>query len=1148
MPAASDAPFAPDLSPQPATHPPVSPADGAAAVTNPPALIWRVDERAASYTVEMSPDPDFSRDVVRAEGIDMPFYNGSAVLAEGTWYWRYAVVLPDGRRSRPAPARSFRITPHSVPLPVPPTAEILARMPDHPRVFVTPDTLEAFRSMKDGASSEAWAHLRHAADRELERTPPKLVLEPMPSDPGEARGQVFVVRDGKGFRPADYTRPDLSRDAGRVNVLSFGHLISGEARYAEAAAKWMDFIADVRIDLHLEDRGQHDTVVYCYEYGLKAMAVGYDRVCAALSPEVRQRVLEHIEYHCRNAMAWIRDRMQIHLNYQNSHGQQCMHALLTTVLAVATDIPAAAGWADYLIRQYVNRIAWGNNDGGYTEGQKYGHKVQFILEGLAALKSATGLDLFPEPRWRNSGAFWLYCMSLNYWWNHWGDCYSLIDPNFGSDADTYVTAFLASQYGDRHVRWYSETRVTNPAHVPFWYLSGTGVAPKPPVDIPQARLFPEVGQLGAYDRFYDHAGNRVFFRSSPWGSHSHSHRDQNGFVIHAGGEILACDAGYYTYSGDDYSGKWSQSTAAHNSLLVDGESQPKGIDFKGKVTAFFNTPGCCVFTGDAGQAYGDLLDRFDRTVVFIRPDVWVVHDVARAPKPSRFTWTLNTFEPADIDPEARSMVVRQREQRLAVHHLAPDRLDYAQNNDRPFPMKTRAFTRFTEAFPQQWNIRVTTPDRNAEGRILSVLNAYDEADGPVAGGFTRIEVDDTLGVRYGRNGLGELVLFAAGPGTGISAGGVVSDGDVVALSLQDGHPVRWLVLNGSRLEHDGTLLWQSDVPCNVSFDTDTSAASAQLCLSAPGPVDGRLRLAAPPKAIWQAPPSRPTDGAPGPVSCQEDKLSLRMGAVGETVFWLDPTCDLSRNPDPVALQVTDGAGTATVSLETAWADNGEVVAFAQITPREPGVYTLQAADGVEILVQDYWDPELRSSGRGRLTATLREASEIFFRFPPGTTPEATAALSKSFRGTLVSLLANGGFEAGIPDYPPRGWNVTHPRTDDLGWPEWSQDAPAEGASCLRFRRPKDRISCVSRPMRLRTGGRYALSFLARGDATHARVTVAGQLGTHLSVPIEPGHDWREYRAELDAAPGYCTVTVAFDAGGHPDQTVWVDDVRFGPVA
>ncbi len=171
--------------------------------------------------------------------------------------------------------------------------------------------------------------------------------------------------------------------------------------------------------------------------------------------------------------------------------------------------------------------------------------------------------------------------------------------------------------------------------------------------------------------------------------------------------------------------------------------------------------------------------------------------------------------------------------------------------------------------------------------------------------------------------------------------------------------------------------------------------------------------------------------------------------------------------------------------------------------------------------------------------------ELFVRYAPDKTPDLRADLKQSHRGQLINLLCNGSFEAGIPDYPPRFWNVQHPRSDDLGWPEWSREDAAGGSACLKFIRPKDPISLKSRPMRLRTDGAYVLQFKAKGTATHASVSVSGQGGTGTTVQIEPGSDWKEYHTELDVYPGYCTVSINFASGGDPDQVVWVDDVEFG---
>ena len=82
-------------------------------------------------------------------------------------------------------------------------------------------------------------------------------------------------------------------------------------------------------------------------------------------------------------------------------------------------------------------------------------------------------------------------------------------------------------------------------------------------------------------------------------------------------------------------------------------------------------------------------------------------------------------------------------------------------------------------------------------------------------------------------------------------------------------------------------------------------------------------------------------------------------------------------------------------------------------------------------------------------------------------------------------------------------------------------------------------------MRLRTGGRYALRFKAKGNAAHADVSVSGQRGTGAVVQVAPGDAWREYRAELDVQPGHCIVSINIGDGGDADQVLWVDDMAFG---
>jgi len=264
------------------------------------------------------------------------------------------------------------------------------------------------------------------------------------------------------------------------------------------------------------------------------------------------------------------------------------------------------------------------------------------------------------------------------------------------------------------------------------------------------------------------------------------------------------------------------------------------------------------------------------------------------------------------------------------------------------------------------------------------------------------------------------------------------------------------------------------------------------------------------------------------------------------VLWVDPAVDFAKPLSPLDAQVADSAGAYTVQLETAYADNGDLIAFGELTPREPGVYELTTGlPAADILVQDRWDPALSVRATGKALARLREACEVFIRCAPTQRPTVRAALRESYKGKFVSLLRNGNFEEGIPNCPPRGWTISHPRTGDLGWPGWSPEGAAEGKSCMKFVRPKERITANSQPIRLRTGGPYVLRFKAKGTATHASVAVSGARAASAKVAVKPSADWQEYRADVDMHPGYCTISVSFAAGGEPNQTLWVDDMEFG---
>lgn len=118
-------------------------------------------------------------------------------------------------------------------------------------------------------------------------------------------------------------------------------------------------------------------------------------------------------------------------------------------------------------------------------------------------------------------------------------------------------------------------------------------------------------------------------------SYNHSHADQNSFVIHANGNILAADSGYYDSYGSPHWKDWCTSTRAHNAITFDsGQGQvhfnknleKANMNAKGKITQLSNTPAYDLVSGDAGVAYGDALTKGVCSMVYLRPNTLVVFD------------------------------------------------------------------------------------------------------------------------------------------------------------------------------------------------------------------------------------------------------------------------------------------------------------------------------------------------------------------------------------------------------------------------------------------------------------------------------------------------------------------------------------------
>jgi hypothetical protein len=161
----------------------------------------------------------------------------------------------------------------------------------------------------------------------------------------------------------------------------------------------------------------------------------------------------------------------------------------------------------------------------------------------------------------------------------------------------------------------------------------------------------------------------LIFDCGALGDGGHGHYDLLNVEIAAGGQPLIVDPGRYTYSehGANWR-RWFKSTAAHNTVCVDGLDQtpyrcgkPKGATARGQLIERTSAPGLDVLCGAATSPAYDA--RHTRRVFFIAGAYWLIVDQLSGPRPHRFdlrfhltpaAWQHTRVEANDINQVVRA--------------------------------------------------------------------------------------------------------------------------------------------------------------------------------------------------------------------------------------------------------------------------------------------------------------------------------------------------------------------------------------------------------------------------------------------------------------------------------------------------------------
>lgn len=763
------------------------PVDQSKAGVNPPGFCWTPQDLARTYRLEVAEVQNPSRTVLWADLLSSTVYPPAATFSPSDYFWHIVYRNAEGKEFGTSRTRRFNIPPGLPQLPMPDVKQLSEKIAKvRPRLFLGGDRMNRIREEIQRGKVPLWDFFLSAANDALKEGP---YLEPKGYPNGE-----FIVEDWRRiYRPGKIGSAHLARTA-------FAYKITGEKKYLDGARRWMMNLASwdptgiISHGVAQADGSEGNDEASMPV--LERMAFAWDWIGTELTPVERARVLAVMPERGNQVLRLLKKQDFLSHPFSNHEGRS-LAFLGNAGLSFLGDLPEAEEWLDYVLRCYLTSFpAWGGDDGGWAQGIGYwAAYVNWLSTFAESLRGTTDVDILRRPFYHNNGYFPFYFHPPYAPMGAFGDAGDA-KPSLH---EKLLIDFFAEVFSDPVLKWQAESiqpvtpRVTDAGEERQWnewfledmvslWRAGTGrMQPKRPAGEQISHHAADIGWVAMHTALGD-AENDVgtLFKSSRFGSFSHSHADQNTFQLNAWGEALAIDSGYYPSYGSPHHVLWSRQTRAHNGILVNGRGQPPfDWNASGKIEFFEKQGLLTLVRGQAADAYNlppdqsvvDLWKKnlteplppmdpkvtsFERVLAFFASKDYpllFVYDQLETDGPATFDWLLHALHEMKVDPATGAILIESGKARLAVKLISTAPLDFSQFGKFPVKPEERA-----AGAPDQWHFTARTKAKTAEVKFLAVLAPYRE--GQTAPVIVSTADRNTAGFRVGESQI--LAWWGAG--------------------------------------------------------------------------------------------------------------------------------------------------------------------------------------------------------------------------------------------------------------------------------------------------------------------------------------------------------------------------------------------------
>ena len=674
---------------------------------------------------EMSQDKTFpAGKTITGEPKPWLMFNPHKILDKGTWYWHYRKVTPDGKAGEWSQTYNFNINGDEM-------------------QFVTPSYDVFYKNLPKG-----YPRLFCFLEDDLKQARTTIATHP------EFKEMTRRAKMGLDYQPAANPYPKARLNLSYITYLHTAYTLTGERQYADK------MVSIIRAYLA---QGEPDAKLlrddfFCGDL-IEQLLMTYD-ACHKMFTQQELKQIETLVFkvakHHHDPMRTGAEETHI---FDNHFWQHAIRQTLEIGLMFYETSETAREMLEYCYELWTARApASGfNRDGEWHNGTGYfTANVKTLYYVPSLFSHITGTDFLKHPWYQNAGQAQLYAFPFNTMSAGFGDGN---ERQTAPDRQRLAFAdFLAKELGNPYSAWYAtscqrelrrdfDMRLYRMATSGKTYTASKTLLP----NSTKALWLEDIGEVLAHSAIQNTNRNLFLsFRSSQFGSGSHTLADQNSFNLHFRGVPVYRSTGYYLNFSDAHNLMSYRHTRAHNSILVNGIGQPFTTRAYGKITRMLNGENITYALGDASNAYcgtseypmwienfekagiaqtpengfGETpLTKYRRHILLLHSDIVLIYDELEASEPVRWDWLLHSPVQFQIDEKNNTLTTRNdAKQFTSVAQLFSNSPCKITQTDRfvapPDPKKIKKGQE--SRYPNQWHMTASF-EPSAKNRILTVI-------------------------------------------------------------------------------------------------------------------------------------------------------------------------------------------------------------------------------------------------------------------------------------------------------------------------------------------------------------------------------------------------------------------------------------------